>query len=179
MAASATQVRDTGRMAGVTARQPMDAAADMTARQSTGAAANMAAAEMATTHSATNMATATEVTTATKVATPVSASPATASEGLRLHRAHSQSDNRNDDSNLAQHHILHLDLGRSRVLISGYCRHSAPSGTRWPVRSLGSEPIGMRLRRLAAVRRLLRQSDQSLRWLAAPTRAVGAHAMLR
>jgi hypothetical protein len=119
--------------ADMTARQSMGAATNMAARQSTGAAANTAAAEMTTSHSDTNMAAATEVTTATKVATStaaMSASAATASEGLRLYRAHSQSDNRKDDSNLAQHHILHL--GRSRVLISGYCRHSVPSGTRWP-----------------------------------------------
>jgi hypothetical protein len=121
-----------GAATNMTARQSMGAGSNTAACQSTGAAkstTNMAAAEMATTHSATKVTTATEVATATAA---VSASTATASEGLRLYRAHSQSDHRNDDSNLAQHHILHL--GRSRVLVSGYCRHSPPSGTLRPAR---------------------------------------------
>jgi hypothetical protein len=127
-----------GAATNMTARQSMGAGSNTAACQSTGAAkstTNMAAAEMATTHSATKVTTAAKVTTATEVATAtaaVSASTATASEGLRLYRAHSQSDHRNDDSNLAQHHILHL--GRSRVLVSGYCRHSPPSGTLRPAR---------------------------------------------
>lgn len=92
----------------------------------------MGAAEMATTHSATKVTTAAEVATAAAMSasTSTATATATASEGLCLYGAHSQSDNRKDDSNLAQHHILHL--GSSRVPISGYCRHFAPSGTLWP-----------------------------------------------
>jgi hypothetical protein len=142
MTTTAVQARDAGRMARVTARQSTGAATNMTVRQSmraganmaarypTRAAANMGAAEMATTHSATKVTTAAEVATAAAMSASTATATATASEGLCLYGAHSQSDNRKDDSNLAQHHILHL--GSSRVPISGYCRHFAPSGTLWP-----------------------------------------------
>jgi hypothetical protein len=139
MAASATQVRDADRMSDVAARDSMGAANSTTNAAS--AATNMGSTNVTTTnmaaaHSAGNMATTEMATThsAAKVTTPataaVAASAATTSEGFGLYRAHSQSGNRKDDSNLAQHPILHL--GRSRALISGYCRHSAPSSTLWP-----------------------------------------------
>jgi hypothetical protein len=162
MAASATQVRDADRMADMATRDSMGAAPDMDAANS---ATNVATAEMGTAHCAAKVTTATTKMTTAAVPTAtaaVSASTATASEGLRLYRAHSQSDNRNDDSNLAQHYTLHP--GRSRVRISGSCRHSAPEWLRSGriTRSL-SEPIGVRLRRLAAADPLLRQSDWGMR----------------
>ena len=144
MVASATQVRDADRMSDVAARDSVGAANSTTNAAS--AATDMSTANMGDTnvtttnmaaaHSAANMATTEMAAThsAAKVTTPataaVAASAATTSEGFGLYRAHSQSGNRKDDSNLAQHPILHL--GRSRALISGYCRHSAPSSTLWP-----------------------------------------------
>ena len=130
MVASATQVRDADRMSDVAARDSVGAANSTTNAAS--AATDMSTANMGDTNvTTTNMAAA---HSAAKVTTPataaVAASAATTSEGFGLYRAHSQSGNRKDDSNLAQHPILHL--GRSRALISGYCRHSAPSSTLWP-----------------------------------------------
>jgi hypothetical protein len=130
MAASATQVRDADRMADVAARDSMGAATDMDAANS---ATNVATAEMGTAHCAAEVTTATTKMTAAAVSAAtaaVSASATTASEGLRLYRAHCQRDNRKDDSNLAQHCTLHP--GRSRVRISGSCRHFASRCLLWP-----------------------------------------------
>jgi hypothetical protein len=61
-------------------------------------------------------------TTTTKVATTTmstaaaAVSAAAASEGLCLDRAHSEGDNRKDNSDLPQHHTLHP--GRNGVLVS-------------------------------------------------------------
>jgi hypothetical protein len=131
MATSAAQARDASRMAGVTAcqspgdasmtaRQSRSAGTNISARQSTGAAksaTDVTTAEMAATHSTTKVATATKVppSAMAPATAAMTAATATASEGLCLYRARSQSDNRKDDSNLTQHHFLHP--GCSRILI--------------------------------------------------------------
>jgi hypothetical protein len=86
-------------------------ASDVAARDRNTPASNVAAAKVtaakvtATNVTATNV-TATKMAAATAMSPATAMPPATASKSFCLYRAHSQSDDRNDDSNLPQHDIL-------------------------------------------------------------------------
>jgi hypothetical protein len=92
--------------ASVMAASTCDVSANAT--QANGAAREgMSPAKPATKVAAAKVTTpATKVTSASAAMSPAT-SPTTASESLCLYSAQSQSDNRNDNSNLAQHDILH------------------------------------------------------------------------